>query len=405
MNSRKSNANPKKKDMDVKKDNTIHYQVYLDNGATAVVDPEVVRAMEPYFTKTYGNASSLHSFGTDAKKAIEESRKTIASELNAKPEEIIFTSGGTESDNLAIKGVAYSKGKGHIITSKIEHPAVLNTCKELEHGGFRVTYLDVDSHGIVDLKQLEQSIQPDTFLITIMHANNEVGTIEPLDAICAIAKRHNILVHTDAVQSFTKVPIDASKTPVDLISMSAHKIHGPKGIGALYIRHGVRLHPLLHGGAQESKLRAGTENVPGIIGFAKAVLLDKKLERITALRDKLIAGLLEISHTRLNGHPEKRLANNVSISFDYIEGESMLFHLDMKGIAVSTGSACSSHLLEPSHVLLAMGMRHEQAHGTIRFTLSRFNTEEEMVYVIAAVKDAIHKLRLISPIKGDENEL
>ncbi len=380
-------------------------QIYLDNGATTQVDPAVVEAMELYFTEKYGNASSLHSFGADAKKAIEESRKVIANELHARPEEIIFTSGGTESDNLAIKGIAYLKGKGHIITSKIEHPAVLNTCKELEREGFKATYLDVDDHGIVDIKQLEQSIRPDTILITIMHANNEVGTIEPLDAICAIAKKYNVLVHTDAVQSFTKVLIDVSKTPVDIISMSAHKIHGPKGIGALYIKSGVRLHPLLHGGAHESKLRAGTENVPGIIGFAKAVQLDQKLEYVQALRDKLVAGLLEIPNTRLNGHPEKRAVNNASVTFDYVEGESMLFHLDMKGIAVSTGSACSSHSLEPSHVLLAMGMKHEQAHGTIRFTLSKFNTEKEIEYVIASVKEAVYKLRLISPIKGDENEL
>jgi cysteine desulfurase len=373
-------------------------RIYLDNGATTIVDPKVIPIINKFYSEVYGNASSLHDFGREAHAALDSARKTIADEIHARPEEIIFTSGGTESDNLAIKGAASAHGHGHIITSKIEHPAVLNVCKELEGKGFRVTYLDVDGDGLIDLAQLERSIQKDTFLISIMHANNEIGTIEPIVEIGKIAKKYGVLFHTDAVQSFTKVPIDVSKMNVDMISMSAHKLHGPKGVGALYVRNGTKISPMSVGGSHERKLRAGTENIPGIAGFAEAVKQDKKLDYIKKLRERLITGLLQISDTRLNGHPEKRLANNVNISFRYIEGESILFHLDEAGIAVSTGSACSSHSLEPSHVLMAMGLEHVDAQGAIRFTLSKFNTNEEIDYTIDVVKGAVKTLRSMSPL-------
>lgn len=375
-------------------------KIYLDNGATTKVDSKVVKVMQKIFTKNYGNPSSLHQFGQDAHNYLEEARITIANKLNAKPEEIIFTSGGTESDNLAIKGAAYLNGKGHIITSKIEHPAVLNTCKELEKQGFTVTYLNVDKFGLINLKELEESVKENTFLISIMHANNEIGTIQPIDEIGKIAKKYNILFHTDAVQSFIKVPIDVTKINIDMISLSSHKIHGPKGVGTLYVKSGLKLKPLIDGGNHERKLRAGTENVPGIVGFAEATKLEPQLDYIKKLRDKLILGLLEIPNSQLNGHPEKRLVNNVSISFNFVEGEGILFSLDQKGIAVSTGSACSSHSLEPSHVLLAIGLKHEIAHGTIRFTLSKFNTEEEIDFTIKNVKSIIEYLRKMSPVRG-----
>ncbi len=375
--------------------------IYLDNGATTQVDPQVVKVMQKYFVKNFGNASSLHCFGRNAKNALENARKIIADSMNAKSEEIIFTSGGTESDNLALKGVAYTKKAGHIITSKIEHPAVLNTCKELEKQGYTVTYLDVDKYGVIDLTQLKNSIKDGTILISIIHANNEIGTIQPIEKIGKIAKEHNILFHTDAVQSFTKVPIDVSKANIDLISLSSHKIHGPKGVGALYVKKGVKLYPLVNGGAHEKNLRAGTENISSIVGFAEAVKLDKKLSYIKKLRDRLIKELLKIPNTQLNGHPKKRLVNNVNISFNFVEGESILFSLDQKGIAISTGSACSSHSLEPSHVLLATGLKHAQAHGSIRFTLSKFNTEKEIDYTIKIVKEVIENLRKMSPVKGD----
>lgn len=381
-------------------------KVYLDNAATTRLAPEVLEAMKPYFTEKYGNASSLHGFGRDAKDALERSRDIIANKINALPEEIIFTSGGTESDNLAIKGVAESFGKGHIITSKIEHPAVLGTCSKLFRKGFKITYLDVDKDGIVDIEQLKKEIRKDTILISIMHANNEIGAIQPIQEIGRICRERNIIFHADVVQSFTKVPIDVSKLEVDLISMSSHKIHGPKGIGALYIRKHIKnkVRRQSFGGHHEFDLRAGTENITGAVGFAKAVGLsnDKENEKIEKLRDRLIKGLLEIKYTQLNGSKEKRLCNNANISFNYIEGESILLQLDMKGIAVSTGSACSSQSLKPSHVLLAIGLKHEVAHGTIRFTLSRYNTEKEIDYTIKTVKEVVENLRKMSPLyKGD----
>jgi len=381
-------------------------RIYLDNAATTKADKEVVKAMLPFLTEKYGNASSMHSFGQEANAALEAPRKIIARSLAASPEEIIFTSGGTESDNIAIRGIAYAnRDKGsHIITSRIEHPAVFNTCKALEKEGFRITYLDVDKFGLIDLKKLENSMTKKTILVSIMHANNEIGTIQDIDAIGSLCKKKGVYFHTDAVQSYTKVPIDTKKTAVDLISMSSHKLHGPKGVGALYVRKGTKIVPISTGGAHERKLRPGTENVSGIVGFAKAVDIVKEEDnkRMSKLRDKLITELLKIPHTNLNGHPKQRLCNNVSISFHFIEGESLLMHLDAKGIAVSTGSACSSHELKASRVLLAIGLKHEIAHGTIRFSLSKYNTEKEIDYTIKSVKEVVKELRKISPLtKGD----
>jgi cysteine desulfurase len=381
-------------------------KVYLDNGATTRVDDEVLKAMLPYFNKKYGNASSLHQFGVEAKEAMDKARAIIAKKLNAEPEEIIFTSGGTESDNLAIKGIAYNnKNKGnHIITTKIEHHAVLNSCKQLEKEGFKVTYLDVDKDGLVKLEELKKAISDKTILVSINHANNEIGTIQDLETISKICKESDIYLHSDAVQSFTKVPIDVKKVNIDLISMSSHKIHGPKGIGALFIKKGVKIKKLADGGDHEFKIRAGTENIPGIVGFAKAVemIKEKDINQMTELRDYLINRIIkEIPDVKLNGHKEKRLCNNVNISFKYIEGESLLLHLDIKGIAVSTGSACSSKSLEPSHVLLAIGLSHEIAHGSIRFTLSKYTTKQEIDYTIKNLKDIVKNLRKISPLNKD----
>jgi cysteine desulfurase len=381
-------------------------RIYLDNAATTKADNEVVKAMLPFLTDKYGNASSMHSFGQEANAALEASRKIIAHSINASPEEIIFTSGGTESENLALRGTAYAnKDKGnHIITSRIEHPAVLNTCKALEKEGFKVTYLDVDKFGLIDPKELEKVITKNTIIVSIMHANNEIGTIQDIDAIGSLCKKKGVYFHTDAVQSYTKVPINTKKTAVDLISMSSHKLHGPKGVGALYVRKGTRIVPIATGGAHERKLRPGTENVSGIVGFAKAVDIVKEDDnkRMLKLRDRLIKELLKIPHTNLNGHPSLRLCNNVSVSFHFIEGESLLMHLDAKGIAVSTGSACSSHELKASHVLLAIGLKHEIAHGTIRFSLSKYNTEKEIDHTIKSVKEVVKELRKISPLtKGD----
>ncbi|MFH0979131.1 MAG: cysteine desulfurase NifS [Candidatus Woesearchaeota archaeon] len=377
-------------------------RVYLDNGATTKTDHEVVKAMMPYFTEVYGNASSLHSIGEEASKALQNVRKTIAQKINAMPEEIIFTSGGTESDNLAIKGVAYAnKEKGrHIITTKIEHHAVLYTCKQLEREGFEVTYLNVDAEGFVDLKELEKNIKEGTILVSIMYANNEIGTIEPIEEIGKICKKHKIIFHTDAVQSFCKVPIDVKKMNIDLLSASSHKIHGPKGIGMLYVRKGTQIQRMADGGEQEFRLRAGTENIAGAVGFAKAVELanEADCQRMAKLRDKLINGLLAIENTKLNG-PRERLCNNANISFNFIEGEGLLYMLNDMGIEVSTGSACSSKSLAPSHVLLAIGLRHEVAHGSIRFTLSKYTTEQEIDYTIEKVKEAVTKLRRISPLQ------
>ncbi|MFQ5891786.1 MAG: cysteine desulfurase family protein [Candidatus Methanofastidiosia archaeon] len=376
-------------------------KVYLDNGATTMTDPEVVKAMLPYFTKRFGNASSLHSFGEEAKKALENSRKIVAKALNAMPSEIIFTSGGTESDNLAVKGIAFHNGKGHIITSKIEHPAVLRSCKALESRGFEISYLDVDEEGFVNLEELGSCISRETILVSIMHANNEIGTIQEISEIGKLCCEKGIVFHTDAVQSFTKVPIDVERVKVDLISMSSHKIHGPKGVGALYIREGTKIEKLSDGGGHEFKLRAGTENVSGIVGFAKAVSLCNKshIEHMRELKDRLIERVLEeIPNTHLNGAMERRLCNNANFAFEGVEGEAVLFHLNLKGIAASTGSACSSKDAKPSHVLEAIELKPELLSGSLRLTLSRFNTKEEIDYCVDVLKEVVQSLREM----GDE---
>lgn len=383
-------------------------QIYMDHGATTPVDPLVVDAMLPYFTETFGNASSLHSFGQEATSALEQSRQQVAVSIGAKPEEIIFTSGGTESDNLAIKGVAYrNSGKGkHIITSTIEHPAILNTCAYLEKEGFDVTYVPADSDGIIDMDELKKAIRDDTILISVMHANNEIGTIQPISDISKLAKEKSIYLHTDAVQSLGKIAVNVDKLGVDLLSMSSHKIHGPKGVGALYVRKGTPLQALAHGGSHERSMRAGTENISGIVGFAKAVALaDERLvddaKHMTQLRDSLIGKVMDsIDDVELSGHPTNRLPNNVNLRFSFIEGESMLLFLDMKGIAISTGSACSSKSLEPSHVLTAIGLRPEDSHGSLRITLGKDNTQEEVDYVVDALVEVVGRLRAMSPIAG-----
>jgi len=382
-------------------------KVYLDNGATTMVDKEVVKAMQPYFTEKFGNASSLHKFGQEAKQALEESRETIAKRINASPEEIIFTSGGTESDNLAIKGVAYAlKDKGnHIITTKIEHHAVERSFKALEKEGFKVTWLDIDKDGFLNIEQLKNSITDKTILVSIIHGNNEIGTIQDIEEIGKMCKEKNVYFHTDAVQSFTKVPIDVKKQYITLASFSAHKIHGPKGIGALYIKKGTKIKKLNDGGSQENNLRAGTENIPYIVGFAKAVELAKEehCKEMEKLRDYFIEKVeKEIPEVQLNGSRKQRLCNNINITFKYIEGEALLLRLDDKGIAVSTGSACSSRELKPSHVLTAIGVPPAMAHGSIRFTLSRFTTKEELDYTIKNLKEAVQDLRKLSPLwRGD----
>ncbi|MFH1209412.1 MAG: cysteine desulfurase NifS [archaeon] len=376
--------------------------VYLDNGATTKVSKEVLDSMAPYFLDKYGNASSLHELGREAKKALEKNREIIAKKINASKDEIIFTAGGSESNNLAIKGLAFlNKDKNHIITSKIEHPSVLETCRYLEKQGFSIDYIKVNKDGFIDLRELEKGINDKTLLVSIIHANNEIGVIQDLEKIGEICKKKNVYFHTDAVQSFCKEEIDVKKMNISLASFSAHKIHGPKGVGALYVKKGIKLNSLIHGGHHEFNLRAGTENIPGIVGFAKATELIKKedIERMTRLRDRLINELLKIKNTQLNGSRDRRLCNNVNIAFNFIEGESLLLHLDSKGIEVSTGSACSSQSLEPSHVLLAIGLKHEIAHGTIRFTLSKYNTEKEIDYVVKNVKDVVQNLRRISPLK------
>ena len=386
--------------------------IYLDNGASTKTDPKVVEEMLPYFTELYGNPSSIYSFSEKPKEAIAKARKIIASRINANPEEIIFTSGGSEADNLALRGTAYAvrknNNKNHIITSKIEHPAILNTCKALEKDGFEVTYLDVDSEGFIDLKELESAIKENTFLVSIMLANNEIGTIQDIEAIGQICKDKGVLFHTDAVQGFTKIDIDVKKMNIDLMSLASHKIHGPKGVGALYIKKGVDLVHLMTGGHQEMDIRAGTENVPGIVGFGKAVelALENHISYMAGLRDKMAADIEKsIPDIKLNGPKgNKRLCNNVNFAFKYIEGEGILLHLDEKGICVSTASACSSQSLRPSHVLLAIGLKPESAHGCIRFTLSRFTTEDEINYTIRVLKDIIKQLRDMSPLAPHDNE-
>ncbi len=383
--------------------------IYLDNAATTKTRPEVAEAMMPYFTEYYGNPSSIYDFSNPCKEAIAHSRETIAKSIGAKPNEIYFTAGGTESDNWAIKATAEAyqeKGK-HIITSKIEHHAVLHTCEYLEKRGFEVTYLDVDEFGTVKLDQLKKAIRPDTILISIMFANNEIGTIQPIKEIGEIAKEHGILFHTDAVQAYTHVPIDVNEYHIDMMSASGHKLNGPKGIGFLYIRTGVKIRSFVHGGAQERKRRGGTENVPGIVGLGKAAEMamqdmKERAEKEAFLRDYLIGRVLkEIPYARLNGHPTNRLSNNANFAFQFLEGESMLILLDTEGVCGSSGSACTSGSLDPSHVLLAIGLPHEIAHGSLRLTMSEENTKEEMDFVVEKLKAIVERLRSMSPLYED----
>ncbi len=383
--------------------------VYLDNAATTKVRPEVVEAMLPYFTEIYGNASAVYDFGQKCKQAMEDVRETIAASIGTKAANIYFTAGGSESDNWALKGVAEAYGdKGkHIITTKIEHHAILHTCAYLEQQGYEVTYLDVDADGLVSPEALRQAIRPDTILISVMFANNEIGTIEPIAELGEIAHEHGIIFHTDAVQAYTQVPIDVEKMHIDLLSASGHKLNGPKGIGFLYIRQGLKVKSFIHGGAQERKRRAGTENVPGIVGLGKAVeiameTMEERTAKESALRDYLIARIEEeIPFAKLNGHRVKRLPNNVNFCFRFIEGESMLIMLDMAGICGSSGSACTSGSLDPSHVLLAIGLPHEIAHGSLRLTLGDENTKEQVDYVVDHLKEIVAKLRAMSPLYED----
>ncbi|NLT97468.1 MAG: cysteine desulfurase NifS [Christensenellaceae bacterium] len=393
-------------------------EIYLDHAATTYVRQEVLDAMLPCMTDIYGNPSSLHSFGQRARKALEAARASVAASLHARPEEIFFTSGGTESDNWALRGVAAAQGsKGrHIITSKIEHPAVLNTAKDLEKAGFRVTYLDVDADGVVNVDQLKEALTPDTILVSIMAANNEIGTIQPIEELGRIVKAGSkAAFHVDAVQAVGAIEVNLEKwKDVDLLSLSGHKFYGPKGVGVLFIRKGTRIGPMITGGSQERKKRAGTENVPGSVGFAKALELavaemPEESRRLAELRDYLIDRVLtEIKGSRLNGHRTKRLPGNANFSFDYIEGEGLLMYMSMRGVAASTGSACSSASLEPSHVLLAIGLKHETAHGSFRATLGKTTTKEDIDYTVEALKDVVNMLREMSPLydemKGAERQ-
>jgi cysteine desulfurase len=380
--------------------------VYLDHAATTPLHPEVYSLMCRFMKDTFGNPSSIHSYGQEARKWVEEARQQVAGLINADPNEICFTSGGTEADNLAILGTAAARRKkgNHIITSSIEHHAVLDTCKYLEKNGYEVTFLPVDGYGMVDPGDVKKAIRRDTILISIMHANNEIGTIEPIEEIGRIAREHEVVFHTDAVQTVGKIPVDVEALGVDLLTLSSHKIYGPKGVGALYKRKGVRLLPVMHGGGQERKLRSGTENTIGIVGFGKAAEiaareLEVEQERTKRLRDRLVKGVLEkIPEVRLNGHPEKRLPHNANFSFAYVEGESMLLSLDLKGIAASSGSACSSRALQPSHVLTAIGLPYELIHGSLRMTLGRANDEEDIDYVLEVLPEIVTRLRSFSPL-------
>lgn len=383
--------------------------VYLDNAATTKTSPKVVEAMLPYFSENYGNPSSIYSIGGTAKLAVDEARAAVAKSIGAKPEEIYFTAGGSESDNWAIKMAAenLSKKGRHIITSAIEHHAVLHTCEYLEKQGYEVTYVGVDEDGIIKLDELEAAIRPDTILITVMAANNEIGTLQPIREIGAVAKKHGVLFHTDAVQAFGHCPINVDEDNIDMLSASGHKINGPKGVGFLYVRKGVRLTNLIYGGQQERGRRAGTENVPGIVGLGAAV--NEAVEKMEAravyeakLRDYMIERILkEIPYCRLNGHPSKRLPNNVNVSIRFIEGEALLMMLDMKGICASSGSACTSGSLDPSHVLLAIGLPHAIAHGSLRMSLSDETTKEDVDYTVDALKKIVERLRGMSPLYED----
>ena len=383
--------------------------IYLDNAATTATRPEVLEAMLPYFGEYYGNAASIYRFAGKSTKAVDEARRTVADALGAKKGEIYFTGGGSESDNWALKATAFAKkGKGkHIITSKIEHHAILHTCQFLEQNGFEVTYLDVDENGLVQPEKLEQAIREDTILVSIMFANNEIGTIQPIAELAEIAHKHGALFHTDAVQAFCHVPIDVNELEIDMLSASGHKFGGPKGVGIMYLRDTVKIGSFIHGGAQERGKRAGTHNTPGIVGFAKAVELatanmEESARKETELRDYLIDGILaKVPYTRLNGHRTKRLSNNANFSFRFIEGESLLILLDQHGICGSSGSACTSGSLDPSHVLLAIGLPHEIAHGSLRLTLSAETTKEEIDYTIETVAKIVERLRSMSPLYSD----
>lgn len=379
--------------------------VYLDHAATTPMRDEVIEAMLPYFKEKFGNASSVYSFGREARKALDQARQAVAETINADFNEIVFTGGGSESDNLAIKGAAWEyrhKGR-HLITSSIEHHAVLHPMQQLEKEGFTVTYLPVDDQGLVSVEELANAIRDDTILVSIMHANNEIGVIQPIEQIGKICREKGILFHTDAVQTAGVLDIDVKKLNVDMLSMSAHKFYGPKGVGALYVRKGVRLVPLIQGGGHESRRRAGTENVAGIVGLAKALQLaaaerPAMVPKIERLRDRLLEGILKIPNTRLNGSRTQRLPNNINVSIEYIEGESLLLNLDLKGIAASSGSACTSGSLDPSHVLLAIGLSHEVAHGSLRLTLGRDNTDAEIDYVLETLPPIVERLREMSPL-------
>lgn len=380
--------------------------VYADNAATTSLSKEALDAMMPYLTEHYGNPSSLYKLGTVTRKAVEQSRETVAECINADPKEIFFLSGGSEADNWAIKGAAAlgaKKGKKHIITSAFEHHAVLHTLKALEKQGFEVTYLDVHENGIVRTDELENAIREDTALVTIMFANNEIGTIQPVKEIGEICKKHNVLFHTDAVQAVGSVPVDVKEIGCDMLSMSAHKFHGPKGVGAIFIRKGLRFDNLIDGGAQESGRRAGTENIAGVVGMAAALkhsceIMQERNVKLVKMRDRLIDSLLQIERSRINGDRIKRLPGNINMCFEGIEGESLLLSLDLKGVSASSGSACTSGSLDPSHVLLAIGLPHEIAHGSLRLSLSDVNTEEDVDYIISIVPDIIKKLRAMSPL-------
>ncbi len=383
--------------------------IYLDNAATTAVKPEVFEKMKPYFMENYSNPSSVYSFAQDAKAAVDEARDTIANLIGAKSNEIYFTGGGSESDNWALISTAFAKkDKGnHIITSKIEHHAILHTCEYLEKNGFEVTYLDVDENGLISLEELEKAIRPTTILISIMFANNEIGTIEPIKEIGEIAKKHDVLFHTDAVQAFAHIPINVKDMNIDMMSVSGHKFHGPKGIGFMYLRNGVKLGAFVHGGSQERSRRAGTHNVPGIVGMAEAAVIahknmDENIKKESEVRDHLINRILdEIPYVRLNGDRVKRLPNNVNCCFRFVEGESLLIMLDQKGVCASSGSACTSGSLDPSHVLLAIGLPHEIAHGSLRLTLSEDTTMEDVDYVVDELKKIIERLRSMSPLYED----
>lgn len=381
-------------------------RIYLDYAATTPVHPDVLEAMTPYFSESFGNPSAIYSYGQEAKAAIEEARASVAGLIGASEEEIYFTSGGTEADNFALEGVAFASKKpnSHIITTAIEHHAILETCKFLEKRGFKVTYVPVDEYGMIDVDEIRRSITSDTVLVSVMHANNEVGTIQPLAELSKITREAGVYLHTDAVQTVGHIPVNVDELGVDLLSMSAHKLYGPKGVGAIYIRKGTRITSFLHGGQQEKGRRASTENVPGIVGFGKAAGIaprdmDKEQERLAGLRDQFISRLLgEISHITLNGHPTKRLPNNINVSIEFAEGESLLLSLDLVGICASTGSACSSGTLEASHVLLAMGCSHERAHSSLRFTMGRWTIQEDIDKVMEVLPGIVDRLRAMSPL-------